>query len=168
MTPSIALGTVAIVAGYLALRATFPVPVRTFTLANTFARIPRVADVARGLFEVFGVLAIAAATRALYPGAPLWLLPMVAAGIGIASFTKDTARAYVYAFPFVFLCTFGRRTPGWAGRLATAAPAALFVLQMTRPAAGTPVVALALLNEAVLAAVTRARQGRLVADEAVN
>jgi hypothetical protein len=139
LTRSAVLGSAAIVAIYFAFRASLGLRDNASIILSEFA-VPAPSAVGLGFFQIFGVLAISSALRAVLARINLWLMPLALGGVALAMFPPThVERTYVVAFPLIFISTFGLRLETPVLQVSAMATPLLFLVQrVTDPAWSLP------------------------------
>jgi hypothetical protein len=117
----------AIVGSYLAFRFWLPIPNNAYNLRTVYLGLPSPRTIAQVGLAVFGVLVPFTLSRVWVVRFPLYLLPLAAGALLASLFAGNTDRAYVMAFPLVFLSVFGVRVQGRYRQVLAISPAIAFV-----------------------------------------
>jgi hypothetical protein len=119
---------------YLAFRVALPIPNNTYALRTLYLGWPGPRTVVHVALGVFGALTWFACSRVWRTRFVLYLTPLAVGAFATALFAVDAERAYVYAFPLVFLGVFGARVAGTLPRLLAISPGLVFIaIELARP-----------------------------------
>jgi hypothetical protein len=124
----------AITLAYLAFHVALPIPNNTYSLRTLYLGAPGPRAVLHVALAVFGALTWFACSRVWRTRFVLYLAPLAIGAYATALFAVDAERAYVYAFPLVFLGVFGARVTGTWPRLLAISPGLIFItIELARP-----------------------------------
>jgi hypothetical protein len=118
---------VAVTLAYLAFRVALPIPNNAYSWRSLYLGAPGPRAVVHVALAVFGALTWFAFSRAWLTRFVLYLAPLAIGAYATALFAVDAERAYVYAFPLVFLGVFGVRVTGTLPRLLAISPGLVFI-----------------------------------------
>lgn len=119
---------VCIVLAYFAFRATVPVPVNTYSLQTTFTGIPNWEAYYHKIWASFSFLTLFAISRMFLSRLSLALTPLALGSLFATLFVSDIERAFVFAFPFVFLSILAVPVHSRLGRVLAVAPVVVYLL----------------------------------------
>lgn len=117
-----------IVLVYLVFRAVVPVPVNTYSLQTTFTGMPDWHPYYQKIWGSFSFLILFALSRMFLSRLSLALLPLALGSLFATFFVTDIQRAFVFAFPFVFLSILAVPVRSWSGRVLAVAPVVVYLL----------------------------------------